>query len=121
MFAYLIRPRLCEEFFTGAQELMTTKSDTDFGFHFCILTPNQVKKMGVLSFKVFANFRGNDVAFLGLPGNYDSFLFDALEAATQSGTMIAQHAEKIELVWPFGRQRHNQDCDARCRVTSTAR
>lgn len=106
MLAYLMSPEPYEDVFPGARKVMDANSHTDFGFHFCVVTPDQVKKMrsyaedmGVSSFKVFTNFRGKEGAYLGLPGNDDAFLFDALEAAADSGTMIAQHAENIELVW----------------------
>jgi dihydropyrimidinase len=118
MLAYLMSPEPYEDVFPGAKEVMAANSHTDFGFHFCVVTADQVKKMGsyaedmgVSSFKVFTNFRGKEGAYLGLPGNDDAFLFDALEAAARSGTMIAQHAENIELVWRL-RETTVQDPDA---------
>lgn len=106
MLAYLMSPNPYSEIFPAAKEIMIHNSHTDFGFHFCVVTPEQValiphyaEEYGVSSFKVFTNFRGDEGSYLGLPGNDDSFLFDALTAAAGSGTMIAQHAENIELVW----------------------
>src|SRR5699024_1729537 len=88
MIAYLMSPQPYEEVFPGAREVMEANAHTDFGFHFCVVTPDQVTNMhsyatdlGVSSYKVFTNFRGNEGAYLGLPGNDDAFLFDALEAA----------------------------------------
>lgn len=118
MIVYLMSPKPYEEIFPAAREIMDTNSHTDFGFHFCVVTPEQVKNihsyaadLGVSSYKVFTNFRGNEGAYLGLPGNDDAFLFDALEAAAATGGMIAQHAENIELVWRL-RERTVQTPDA---------
>lgn len=118
MIAYLMSPQPYEEVFPGAKEVMAANSHTDFGFHFCVVTPEQVQSMqtyakdfGVSSFKVFTNFRGQEGAYLGLPGNDDAFLFDALQAAADSGSMIAQHAENIELVWRL-RESTPQEPDA---------
>lgn len=118
MLAYLMSPKPYEDVFPGARTVMSEHSHTDFGFHFCVVTPEQVSSiasyandMGVSSFKVFTNFRGNEGAYLGLPGNDDSFLFDALQAAADTGTMIAQHAENIELVWRL-RQKTEQKPEA---------
>lgn len=116
--AYLMSPQPYEDVFPDAKAVMAANSHTDFGFHFCVVTPEQVESvrsyaenLGVSSFKVFTNFRGDEGAYLGLPGNDDAFLFDALQAASDSGTMIAQHAENIELVWRL-RQKITQEPDA---------
>jgi dihydropyrimidinase len=118
MIAYLMSPQPYEEVFPGARQVMERNSHTDFGFHFCVVTPEQVESipsyaadLGVSSYKVFTNFRGQEGAYLGLPGNDDAFLFDALEAAAETGGMIAQHAENIELVWRL-RERTEQRPDA---------
>ncbi|MEV0071261.1 amidohydrolase family protein [Amycolatopsis sp. NPDC050768] len=118
MLAYLMSPRPYDELFPAARDLMAEHAHTDFGFHFCVVTPEHVESighytrdLGVSSFKVFTNFRGNEGAYLNLPGNDDSFLFDALQAAADSGAMIAQHAENIELVWRL-RERLSKDPDA---------
>lgn len=117
MLAYLMSPKPYQDVYPGAKDVMAANSHTDFGFHFCVVTPEQVQDigsyaedMGVSSFKVFTNFRGAEGAYLGLPGNDDSFLFDALEAAAESGSLIAQHAENIELVWRL-RENTVQDPD----------
>lgn len=118
MLAYLMSPKPYEEVFPDAKKTMLAHSHTNFGFHFCVVTPEQVEAirsyaedLGVSSFKVFTNFRGDEGAYLGLPGNDDAFLFDALQAAADTGTMIAQHAENIELVWRL-RQKTIQSPDA---------
>lgn len=113
--AYLMSPEPYDQLFPAARDLMSAHSHTDFGFHFCVVTPEHVESLphyaqdlGVSSFKVFMNFRGKEGAYLGLPGNDDSFLFDAMAAAASTGAMIAQHAENIELVWRL-RERLGQD------------
>ena len=45
------------------------------------------------------NFRGEEGAYLGLPGNDDGYMYDVLGAAADHGAMINPHPENIELVW----------------------
>lgn len=118
MLAYLMSPQPYDELFPAARDLMSEYAHTDFGFHFCVVTPEHIgsighyaANLGVSSFKVFTNFRGNEGSYLNLPGNDDSFLLDALQAAADSGSMIAQHAENIELVWRL-RDQLQRDPDA---------
>ena len=116
--AYLMSPTPYEELHDAAQELMDTYSHTDFGFHYCLVTPEQVatipryvEEFGVSSFKFFMNFRGNEGAYLGLPGNDDGFLLDLLTATAENGAMANPHAENIELVWRL-RRMLEQSADA---------
>ena len=92
--------------FPVAKQTMGTHSQVDFGFHFCVVTrdqldqiPSYARDLGVSSYKFFMNFRGEEGAYLGLPGNDDGFMFDLLEACADNGTMLDPHAENIELVW----------------------
>jgi dihydropyrimidinase len=106
MLAYLMSPQPYEVLFGPARDLMERYAYTDFGFHYCLVTPEQVaavpqyvKDHGVSSFKFFMNFRGDEGAYLGLPGNDDGFLVDILEAVAANGAMANPHAENIELIW----------------------
>lgn len=106
MLVYLMSPQPYEDLIGPATELMSTHAHTDFGFHFCLVTrdqvqsvPRYVNEFGVSSFKFFMNFRGDEGAYLGLPGNDDGFLFDVLTATAENGAMASPHAENIELVW----------------------
>lgn len=106
MLAYLMSPKPYEEIFPVARQAMEESSVVDFGFHFCIVSRDQlesvqeyVRDLGVSSFKFFMNFRGEEGAYLGLPGNDDGFLFDLLESCAAAGAMLDPHAENIELVW----------------------
>jgi dihydropyrimidinase len=106
MIAYLMSPQPYHDVMPVALEQMSQGSATDFGFHFCIVTreqleaiPDYVGGMGVSSFKFFMNFRGEEGAYLGLPGNDDGFLFDLLEAVQANGAMLDPHAENVELIW----------------------
>lgn len=106
MLAYLMSPQPYEDLIGPAADLMSAHSHTDFGFHFCLVTrdqvsavPRYVSEFGVSSFKFFMNFRGDEGAYLGLPGNDDGFLFDILTAVAENGAMACPHAENIELVW----------------------
>lgn len=106
MLAYLLSPLPYDEVFPTAHQTMRRGSVVDFGFHFCVVSrqqlealPAYVDQLGVSSFKFFMNFRGDEGSYLGLPGNDDAFLFDLLEAAAGCGAMVNPHAENIELVW----------------------
>lgn len=106
LIAYLMTPTPYEEVFPVAKAAMEADSAVDFGFHFCVVTrdqlesmPEYVRDLGVSSFKFFMNFRGDEGKYLDLPGNDDGFMFDLLESAARNGAMLDPHAENIELVW----------------------
>lgn len=106
MLAYLMTAQPYEDVFPIAKAAMEADSVIDFGFHFCVVTreqlesiPHYAKDLGVSSYKFFMNFRGEEGAYLGLPGNDDGFLFDLMEACAANGAMLDPHAENIELVW----------------------
>lgn len=127
MLAYLMSPEPYEDSFAAARETMHRHSLIDFGFHFCVVTadqlasiPSYVNDLGVSSFKFFMNFRGDEGAYLGLPGNDDGFLFDLMETVAAHGAMVDPHAENVELVWrirrdgvPVGRTDLETWCNAR--------
>lgn len=106
MLAYLMSTDPYQDVFPVARDAMEADSVIDFGFHFCVVTrdqlesiPEYVNELGVSSYKFFMNFRGEEGAYLGLPGNDDGFLFDLLEMCAANGAMLDPHAENIELVW----------------------
>lgn len=105
MLAYLMSPQPYHDVFPLARAAMEADSVIDFGFHFCVVNRDQIdaipdytKSLGVSSFKFFMNFKGDEGAYLGLPGNDDGFLFDLMEACAANDAMIDPHAENIELV-----------------------
>lgn len=111
MLVYLLSPAPYEEIFPNAQRVMAEHSHANFGFHFCLVNQDQLQKVGdyarefgVSSFKLFMNFRGDEGAYLKLPGNDDSFLFDALVAMKENDCLLTPHAENIELVWRLRKQ-----------------
>lgn len=110
MLAYLMSPQPYEEIFPTAKATMAEHSLIDFGFHFCVVSqqqldtlPSYIRELGVSSFKFFMNFRGDEGAYLGLPGNDDGFLFDLMHAVAEHGAMVDPHAENVELVWRLRR------------------
>ena len=118
MLVYLMSPRPYEELVAGSTEMLANHGHTDFGFHFCLVTADQVrsvpayvKDLGVSSFKFFMNFRGEEGAYLGLPGNDDGFLYDLLRAVAENGAMANPHAENIELVWRIRQETDMQPGD----------
>ncbi|HEX3689742.1 MAG TPA: amidohydrolase family protein, partial [Solirubrobacteraceae bacterium] len=95
-----------DEVLNDAVAVMETDGVIDFGFHFCIVTrdqlaavPSYTRDLGVSSFKFFMNFRGDEGKYLGLPGNDDGFLFDLMRAAADAGGMVDPHGENIEIIW----------------------
>jgi dihydropyrimidinase len=106
LIAYLMTPEPYDDVIGPATAAMDADSAVDYGFHYCITTPEQMARIpayvaehGVSSFKFFMNFRGEEGAYLGLPGRDDGFLLDLLEATRDAGAMVNPHAENIELVW----------------------
>jgi dihydroorotase (multifunctional complex type) len=83
------------------------KASCDFGLHPSVVTDSQLEMLpylvshfGVPSFKFFMVFRGEEGAYLNIPGNDDGFLFKLLRrAATIPGVIPCVHAENIEIVW----------------------
>ncbi|WP_162529789.1 dihydroorotase [Nocardioides caldifontis] len=106
MLVYLMSGDPYETVVPGAQAVMEQDSYTDFGFHICVGTddhvhdiPAYMREFGISSFKFFMNFKGEEGAYLGLPGNDDGYMYDVLGTAADSGAMINPHPENIELVW----------------------
>lgn len=106
LLAYLMSPQPYHDVFPVAKAAMEQASAIDFGFHFCVVTRDQLEaipdyaaSMGVSSYKFFMSFKGDEGAYLGLPGNDDGFMYDLLEACAANGAMLDPHAENIELVW----------------------
>jgi dihydropyrimidinase len=106
LIAYLMMATPYHEVLDDAVAVMEADGVIDFGFHFCIVTREQLaalpaytRDLGVSSFKFFMNFRGDEGSYLGLPGNDDGFLFDLMRAAADAGGMVDPHGENIEIVW----------------------
>jgi dihydropyrimidinase len=106
LIAYLMMATPYHEVLDDAVAVMETHGVIDFGFHFCIVTREQLaalpvyaSELGVSSFKFFMNFRGEEGKYLGLPGNDDGFLYDLMRAAADAGGMVDPHGENIEIVW----------------------
>jgi dihydropyrimidinase len=110
MLVYLMTGESYGPLFDNVRDLMEGHSHTDFGFHFCVgsaehvrAVPKYVAELGVSSFKFFMSFRGDEGAYLGLPGNDDGLLYEFLEKTAESGAMANPHAENIELIWRLRR------------------
>jgi dihydropyrimidinase len=106
LIAYLMMADPYSDVLDDAVSVMETHGVIDFGFHFCIVTRDQLAAvpiyagdLGVSSFKFFMNFRGDEGSYLGLPGNDDGFLFDLMRAAADAGAIVDPHGENIEIVW----------------------
>jgi dihydropyrimidinase len=111
LIAYLMMATPYHDVIDDAVAVMETHGVIDFGFHFCIVTREQLaalpaytSELGVSSFKFFMNFRGDEGRYLGLPGNDDGFLYDLMCAAADAGGMVDPHGENIEIVWKIRAQ-----------------
>ena len=114
--AYLMTPTPYEQVVRTVTGLMEQTAAVDFGFHFCVVTEEQkdavrlyAEELGVSSFKFFMNFRGDEGAYLGLPGNDDGFLLELLASAAGCGAMVNPHPENIEIVWRLRAAEHAAD------------
>jgi dihydropyrimidinase len=93
--------------FERDRSLAEKSSRVDFGFQFIIATEEQlaelpiyVNELGVPSFKMFMSYKGDEGAYLGVPGTDDGFLFELLEqVAALSAGPLSLHTENIEVVW----------------------
>ena len=106
MLIYLMSSEPYHEVFPVSKAVMEGNSRTDFGFHFVVGTPAHLKDipayvsdLGVSSFKFFMNFRGDEGAYLGMPGNDDAYMYDLLRMTADNHAMVNPHPENIELVW----------------------
>jgi dihydropyrimidinase len=106
MLVYLMSGESYYGVLPDAQHVMAQDSHVDFGFHICVGSqehveeiPGYISEFGVSSFKFFMNFRGQEGAYLGLPGNDDGYMYDVLAMSAEHGAMINPHPENIELVW----------------------
>ncbi|QPP05871.1 amidohydrolase family protein [Streptomyces bathyalis] len=105
MLVYLMSADPYEQVHESAKAVMESGSHTDFGFHFVLGTdehvsavPAYVRELGVSSFKFFMNFRGDEGAYLGMPGNDDGFMYELLGTTADAGAMVNPHPENIEIV-----------------------
>jgi dihydropyrimidinase len=79
----------------------------DYGLHPGIVTaaqleslPKIIDRFGITSFKFFMTARGEEMAYMGVPGNDDGFLFKMLRVVSAlPGVIPCVHAENIELAW----------------------
>ncbi|MDT0377854.1 amidohydrolase family protein [Streptomyces sp. DSM 42041] len=106
MLVYLMSADPYDQVHHAARAAMESGAHTDFGFHFVLGTdehvravPDYVRELGVSSFKFFMNFRGDEGAYLGMPGNDDGFMYDLLGTTADAGAMVNPHPENIEIVW----------------------
>ncbi len=106
MLSYLLTSRPYDQVFP--QELAKAEADSivDFGFHFSLVTAEQVscvdrfvRDYGVTSFKHFTNFRGNAGAYLGLKGTDDGHFWSILEVLKRyPQTVLAVHPENQDIL-----------------------
>lgn len=106
MLVYLMSAEPYQPVFDDARQVMADPARTDFGFHLVLGTPQHltevpayITELGVSSFKFFMNFRGDEGAYLGMPGNDDAFMYDLLGITADHDAMVNPHPENVELVW----------------------
>ena len=89
------------------RERAERSSVIDFAIHPIVMSEQQLAEIprcvaehGVRSFKYFANFKGDEGAYMGVAGN-DTGFFYALcrEVARHPDVVLAVHPENIETIW----------------------
>ena len=111
MLVYLMSAEPYANEFASSRKVMDEYARTDFGFHLVLGTPQHlaevpgyIRELGVPTFKFFMNFRGDEGAYLGMPGNDDAFMYDLLGITADHGAMVNPHPENVELVWRLREQ-----------------
>lgn len=92
-------------------ELGDRTSHTDFVVHLGLLTDQQlgglsrwVGEWGIRSFKMYTCYKDDEGAALGIRGQDDGFLLDALRALADVGSVVANvHCENQEIITRAGR------------------
>lgn len=82
-------------------------SVVDFAIHPIVMSEEQLEEIpryvaehGVRSFKYFANFKGDEGAYMGVAGTDTGFFFALCrEVARHPGVVLAVHPENIETIW----------------------
>ena len=115
MLVYLMSGDPYHPVFERARAAMEENSHVDYGFHLCLGTaehvteiPDYIADLGVSSFKFFMNFRGEEGAYLGLPGNDDGYMYDLLGTAADNDAMVNPHPENIEIVWRLQQKKRDE-------------
>lgn len=71
-----------------------------------------ITDLGVTSFKFFMSFRGEEGAYLGIPGSDDGYMVEYLrKVASHPGAVANVHAENIEVVWRLRKQVQESGAD----------
>ena len=110
--AYFLKNEAYSEIFAEQKSEAETRAFVDFGFHFSTARDvhaeeidTYVNELGVVSFKYFMNFKGEEGRYLGLDGTDDGFFLDLLERTAQhDGVVVVAHPENIEIVSRIRRQ-----------------
>jgi dihydropyrimidinase len=79
----------------------------DFGIHCIVMNETHLAEIGALvdehgiwSFKYFANFKGDEGAYMGVEGTDTGFMYALFRAvAAHPEAILAVHPENIETIW----------------------
>jgi dihydropyrimidinase len=110
--AYFLKNEAYSESFAEFRAEAEARAFVDFGFHFSTARDvhaeeidTYVNDFGVVSFKYFMNFKGEEGRYLGLDGTDDGFFLDLLQRCAQhEGVVVVAHPENIEIVSRIRRQ-----------------
>jgi dihydropyrimidinase len=113
---FLLTSEDYDEVYASSKQAGENWGYVDFSFHFGAVTDlhiknveKYIKTMGVPSFKLFMNFKGNEGAYLGIQGIDDGYIFDFFNSLTRFSKAIpCIHAENIEVVWRLRNNLQNQ-------------
>ena len=89
------------------RERASRASVVDFAIHPIVMNeehlaeiPRYIAEHGIRSFKYFANFKGDEGAYMGVAGTDTGFFYALCRAvAHHPDTLLAVHPENIETIW----------------------
>jgi dihydropyrimidinase len=113
---FLLTSEDYDQLFISSKQAGENLAYIDFAFHFGAVTDlhlknleKYIKNMGVSSFKLFMNFRGDEGSYLGIKGIDDGFMFDFFNSLSKYlGAIPCVHSENIEVVWRLRNSLQNQ-------------
>ncbi|HLI10312.1 MAG TPA: amidohydrolase family protein [Alphaproteobacteria bacterium] len=106
LLGYLLKSVPYSEMFEEEKARAESQSHVDFGYHFGMAKEEHlaevaryVESFGVLSFKFFMNFKGDEGLYLGLTGADEGFMYDLMQSvARHPNAVLGIHPENIEIV-----------------------
>lgn len=112
VFNYVMGSASYFEQIKAEHEMADANTHVDYALHIVPATEQHleefdryVTELGITSFKFFMSFRGEEGAYLGIPGSDDGYMYEYLrKVAAHPGAVANVHAENIEVVWKLRKE-----------------